>query len=186
MSTEKMKSVLSASTCIYTKEQIEAEIEKMAVAVTSNLKGSNPIVVCVMKGGIVFCSSLILKLDFPLELDYVHATRYADKSVGTTLEWVARPRASLEGRTVLLVDDILDGGITLAEISKECKKLGAKEVYTAVMLDKVDKRVENGLSAADYVAFKMEDKFVFGYGLDYKENLRNAPGIYEPAPEDQF
>ena len=88
------------------------------------------------------------------------------------------PPASVAGRTILVVDDILDGGVTLAIIVKKLKAMGAKEVHTAVLVDKHAKRVENGLSS-------VEDHYVFGYGLDYREYLRNAPGIYVVAPEHQ-
>jgi len=183
---EDMKAVLNRAKCIYTKEQIELAIGKMAEAVSAKLKDSNPVVICVMKGGILVTSELILKLDFPLELEYVHASRYGDDSTGSDLKWRVKPRMSLTDRTVLLVDDILDGGITLARIKEQCEKLGAKEVYSAVLLDKVNKRVPNGLPNADFSALELEDCFVFGYGLDYQESLRNVQGIYEAATEDQF
>jgi hypoxanthine phosphoribosyltransferase len=84
---------------------------------------------------------------------------------------------------VLVVDDILDGGITLAAILEEVRALGAEAVYSAVLVDKYQKRVENGLKHADFVGLEIEDHYIFGYGMDYNEYLRNAPGIFVVAPE---
>ena len=84
----------------------------------------------------------------------------------------------MEGRTVLLIDDILDGGVTLAEIINYCKQQGATAIYTAVLLDKYQKRIPEGLADADFVGLRVEDHFVFGFGMDYYEYLRNMPGIY--------
>ena len=81
------------------------------------------------------------------------------------------------------MDDILDGGITLNEILKEVAAMGASEVYSAVLVDKYQKRVPEGLQKADFVGLQVDDHYVFGYGMDYKEYLRNAPGIYKIAPE---
>ena len=96
-----------------------------------------------------------------------------------------RPSANLNGRTVLVVDDILDGGVTLAAIINEIKGLGATEVYSAVLVDKYRKRVEHGLKNADFVGLQVEDHYIFGYGMDYNEYLRNAPGIFVVAPEHE-
>src|SRR5206468_1315254 len=95
--------------------------------------------------------NLLPRLDFHLEVDYVHATRYAGEIQGGALEWKVRPSVNLKDRTVLVVDDILDGGVTLAAILQEIKAQGAKEVYSAVLVDKYRNRVENGLSNADFV-----------------------------------
>ena len=97
---------------------------------------------------------------------------------GGELHWKVRPSIELAGRTVLVVDDILDGGVTLAGILEEVRKTGAREVLSAVLVDKHHKRVENGLMHADFVGLEVEDHYIFGYGMDYHEYLRNAPGIF--------
>lgn len=180
-----IQDVYAKSTCIYNKQQIEAAMDKMAVQIHNALADTNPILLCVLKGGIVLAGNLLPRLDFPLELDCVHATRYRGATQGGELHWKVVPTTGLENRTVLILDDILDGGITLQSIVDFCKKQGAKSVQTAVLLDKTETRMEGGLPHADFVALEVEDRFVFGYGLDYQEYLRNAPGIYEVAPEHQ-
>ncbi len=180
-----IREVYAKSTCLYSNEQINVALEKMAKEIHERLSESNPIILCVMIGGLVPLGNLLPHLDFPMELDYVHATRYRGKTVGTELEWLVKPRSDLTDRTVLIVDDILDGGITLAAIIEYCKQQGAKEVLSAVLVDKHHKRVENGLDHADFVGLEVDDHFIFGYGMDYNEYLRNAPGIYQVAPEHE-
>lgn len=182
---QRIQEVYQKATCIYTKEQIEMALDEMAIQIHNRLEESNPILLCVLKGGIVLAGNLLPRLDFPLELDCVHATRYRGATQGGDLHWKVVPQVSLKDRTVLILDDILDGGITLQSIVDFCNNEGAKEVLTAVLLDKTETRVAGGLAHADFVALTLEDRFVFGYGLDYEEYLRNAPGIYEVAPEHQ-
>ena len=127
--------------------------------------------------------NLLPRLDFPLEVDYVHATRYRGDLKPGQLHWKVKPSVDLRDRTVLVVDDILDGGITLAAIIEEVKALGAKEVFSAVLVDKHQKRVVGGLQQADFVGLQVDDHYIFGYGMDYNEYLRNAPGIFIAAEE---
>lgn len=182
---EKIKAVYERATCLYTPTQIEAALDKMANEIHQQLHDKNPIILCVMIGGMIPMANLLLRLDFPLEVDYVHATRYRGEISGGELHWKVRPSVELSDRTVLVVDDILDGGVTLAAILAEIKTMGAKEVYSAVLVDKHHKRVENGLEHADFVGLEIEDHYIFGYGMDYNEYLRNAPGIFVVAPEHE-
>lgn len=181
----KIQQVYDSATCLYTQQEIEVALDKMAAEIHQKLADSNPIMLCVMIGGLIPAGNLLPRLDFPLEVDYIHATRYGNHTVGNELEWIVRPKTSLENRSVLIIEDILDGGITLAAIVDYCKSQGAKDVYTAVLLDKTQTRVAGGLPRADFVGITMEDGFVFGYGMDYRGYLRNAPGIYVVAPEHQ-
>lgn len=181
----KIKEVYEKSTCLFTKNEVEAALDRLAINIHAELQDENPVLICVMVGGLVLLGNLLSRLDFPLEVDYVHATRYRGATVGGEIEWKVRPAASLAGRTVLVVDDILDGGITLAAIINEINKLGAKKVYSAVLVDKYRKRVENGLQKADFVGLQIEDHYIFGYGMDYNEYLRNAPGIYVVHPDHE-
>lgn len=181
---EKIKEVYEKSSCLFTTKEVEAALDRMAINIHEQLHDKNPILLCVMIGGLVPMGNLLPRLDFPLEVDYVHATRYSGQLAGGQLHWKVKPSVDLYDRTVLVVDDILDGGITLAAIVEEVKAMGAKEVYTAVLVDKHHKRVLNGLSNADFVGLQVDDHYIFGYGMDYKEYLRNAPGIFIAAPED--
>lgn len=175
--------VLNRSTLLFSMVEIDVALDNMSKAIHQSLANKNPVILCVMIGGLVPLGNLLPRLKFPLEIDYVHATRYQGAMSGGEINWIARPRIDLRDRTVLVVDDILDGGITLNEILKEVTAMGASEVYSAVLVDKYQKRVPEGLQQADFVGLKVEDHYVFGYGMDYKEYLRNAPGIYKIAPE---
>ena len=182
---ETIKAVYEQSTCLFTPDEIEAALDRMAIQIHEVLNDKNPVIICVMIGGLVPMGNLLPRLDFPLEVDYVHATRYRGEITGGDLHWKVRPSVNLKGRTVLVVDDILDGGVTLAAILAEIKSLGADEVYSAVLVDKHHKRVENGLLHADFVGLEIDDHYIFGYGMDYNEYLRNAPGIFVVAPEHE-
>lgn len=181
----KIKDVYEKSTCLFTTNEVEAALDRMAINIHEELQDQNPVLICVMVGGLVLLGNLLPRLDFPLEVDYVHATRYQGEITGGDILWKVKPSANLTGRTVLVVDDILDGGITLAAIIEEINALGAKKVYSAVLVDKYRKRVENGLKEADFVGLQIEDHFIFGYGMDYNEYLRNAPGIFVVHPDHE-
>lgn len=181
----RIQDVYKKSTCIYNRGQIEKALDEMAISIHDRLSESNPILLCVLKGGIVLAGNLLPRLDFPLELDCVHATRYSGATQGGELFWKVLPQVAMKDRTMLILDDILDGGITLQSIVDFCKNEGAKDVFTGVLLDKTEARIDGGLPSADFTALTVEDRFVFGYGLDYEEYLRNAPGIFEVAPEHQ-
>lgn len=182
---DKIKDVYERSTCLYTTNEIEAALDRMAINIHKELQAENPVLVSVMVGGLVLLGNLLPRLDFPLEVDYVHATRYRGGIIGNEIVWKVRPSENLNGRTVLVVDDILDGGVTLATIISEIKALGATKVYSAVLVDKYRKRVANGLPKADFVGLEVEDHYIFGYGMDYNEYLRNAPGIFVVHPDHE-
>lgn len=171
--------VLQAADCLYTEAQVEAALDAMARTITESLGTSNPVVVCLMTGGVVPFGKLLPRLNFPLQIDYVHATRYRDKLYGSDLEWRAGPFVSARNRTVLLVDDILDAGETLAAIEKFYLGQGARRVYKAVLT--IKNRPRSVPIAADFIGLEVPDRYVFGYGMDYKGYLRNAPGIYALA-----
>lgn len=174
----KIKEVYETATLLFTAKEVEAALDRMALNIHKQLHDKNPILLCVMIGGMVPMGNLLLRLDFPLEVDYVHATRYRGALSGGEIHWKVKPSLNIVGRTVLVVDDILDGGVTLAAILAELRAMGAAEVFSAVLVDKYHKRVPNGLKKADFVGLQVEDHYIFGYGMDYQEYLRNAPGIF--------
>lgn len=182
---EFIREVFSKATCIFSQPEVERALDKMAIDISHTLADTNPIFLCVVVGGIVPTGSLLHRLDFPLEVDYVHATRYNNTTQGSELTWKREPSIDMKGRTVLIIDDILDGGITMEGVVEFCKAQGADAVYTAVLVDKVDARLQGGLPKADFCGLEIENHYVFGYGLDYKGYLRNAPGIYMVAPEHE-
>lgn len=170
--------VLEQSECLYTLKQVTDALDKLANRITAKLENSNPILLCSMIGGIVTTGKLLPRLNFPLQLDYVHVTRYEQDSATNNMKWITYPRISLEKRTVLIIDDILDGGLTLSEIVKFCNSKKADNILTAVLVNKEVQREDNGHESADFVGINVPNRYVYGCGMDYKGYLRNAPGIY--------
>lgn len=180
-----IKEVYASATCLHTREEVDAALDNMAYEIHNKLEDSNPILLCVMVGAVVPAGHLLTRLDFPLEVDYVHATRYRSGLQGGEIQWRAEPKTVLKDRTVIVLDDVLDGGVTLAAVVDYCKVKQAKAVYTAVLVDKERQREPGGLEQADFTGIKTVNRYIIGYGLDYKEYLRNVPGIYAIAPEHE-
>jgi len=178
MNREKAKTVLAEADLLVTDSEVEAAIARMALEITDQLKDADPVLICVMNGGLIFTGRLLTRLVFPLEVDFVHATRYGHEMSGAKLHWTARPQLDLKGRTVLLLDDILDEGVTLAAIADYCRQQGATNVFMAVLIEKLHLRKVTPGMRADFTGIEVGDRFLFGYGLDYKGYWRNAPGIY--------
>jgi len=168
--------VLAQADLLYSCQQVESALDRMAEEITAKLAGTQPLLLCTMLGGLIPSVKLLERFDFLVNVDYVHATRYRGDTLGGRLSWIARPATPLRDRVVLVVDDILDEGVTLAAILEDCRAAGALDVYSAVLVDKRHQR-KNGLTA-DFVGLTVEDRYVFGYGMDYKGFLRNAHGIY--------
>ncbi len=160
-----------------TPEQVETAFTRMAEAITAAVAEDNPLVLSLLNGGLIPTGILLPKLDFALQLDTVHVSRYRGRTHGDELIWYKKPLTQIAGRTVLLVDDILDEGHTLAGVVEYCREAGAERVVSAVLVDKVHQRKVPGLSS-DIVGIEVEDRYLFGYGMDYKNYLRNAAGIF--------
>lgn len=171
--------VFQQADCLFAEPQVEAALDNMAAAIKQKLADTNPVVVCLMNGGVVPFGKLLTRLQFPLQVDYVHATRYGARIKGGELEWLAGPFVPARDRTVLLVDDILDEGTTLAAIEARYRTDGAMRVFKAVLTRK--DRPRKVAIDVDFVGLEIPDRYVFGYGMDYKSYLRNAPGIYAVA-----
>jgi hypoxanthine phosphoribosyltransferase len=129
-----------------------------------------------MGGAVVFSGLLLPKLNFPLEFDYVQASRYRNKTQGQQLVWTVEPRENVRGRTVLLLDDILDEGHTLAAIKHKCLAQGAAKVVIAVLVEKQLAQAKPIL--ADFVGLTVPDRYVFGCGMDVYGWWRNLPAIH--------
>lgn len=156
--------------------EIELTLDKLARQITDAMADSFPIALCVMGGAVVFAGKLLPRLGFPLEFDYLHATRYRDGTSGGEIEWSVLPRKNLQGRSILLMDDILDEGHTLAAAKARLLELGAAEVKIAVLADKHIGRPKP--IAADFVGLHLPDRYVFGMGMDAYGLWRNLPAIY--------
>ena len=162
---------------LHSSEEIDVALDRMAQSITQKLVDTNPLVLAVMIGGLIPAGRLLPKLAFPLELDYIHATRYRGSTRGFSLQWRARPLSPIRDRVVLLIDDILDEGITLGAIFELCVKEGARAVYSAVLVEKRHNR-KPVIKHADFTGLEVDDRYVFGCGMDYKGYLRNVAGIY--------
>lgn len=173
-----LQQVLADADCLADQATVERAITRVAAEITQDLAASLPVVLCVVKGGIVFGGKLLTALHFPLDFDYVHATRYNNTTQGGGITWKVAPSIPLAGRHVLVVDDILDVGATLDAIVAACRAQGAASVRTAVLVDKRHERKVRPGIRADYTGLDVADRYLFGYGMDYHGYWRNAPGIY--------
>ncbi len=168
--------ILQEADCLFNQSEVEIALDKMAVEIEQHFKNKNPIILCVLTGAIIPMGQLLTRLNFPLQIDYIHATRYENGIAGGEVKWLAEPIRDIQDRDILLVDDILDEGKTLKGIIEYCDAKNAKSVKTAVLVNKLHDRKEN--IKADYVGLNVEDRYLFGCGMDYKSYLRNIPGIY--------
>jgi hypoxanthine phosphoribosyltransferase len=177
-SATELQVVLDEADLLASPEQIEEALEQLTVDISNRLADKVPVVFCIMNGGLVLAGQLLPRLGFPLEVGYMHATRYrGDTSGSAELHWQATPSVSMDGRSVLILDDIFDEGHTLAAVVQACRAQGATEVLTAVMANKMHDRKTPDLQV-DFYGLQIEDRYVFGFGMDYRGFWRNAPGIY--------
>ena len=168
--------ILKKSVELCSPHEVDAALMAMAAAITQKLEQSYPLVLCVMSGAVVFTGRLLPLLRFPLQFDYVHATRYRGQTSGGDIEWRRFPDQAMHGRTVLVLDDILDEGHTLAAIRERCLAAGASAFFCAVLVEKMlgsPKPIE-----ADFTGIRVPDQYVFGCGMDVNDLWRNLPGIY--------
>ncbi len=175
---EHIRQVMREADCLYPEATVEAAIARVGEQINAQLAERNPVVFCVMNGGLIFAGKLLTHLNFPLEASYLHATRYRNETRGGDLFWKAKPEISFIDRDVLIIDDILDEGHTLSAIIDFCKHAGASAVHTAVLIDKEHDRKASPDLKADFVGLPCIDRYIFGYGMDYKGYWRNAAGIY--------
>lgn len=176
MDRAKALSLLGDAEVVHDEAAIQQALDGIAERITAELGDRYPLVLCVMTGGVVFCGHLMTRLAFPLDFDYLHATRYGAETQGGKISWRTAPWTSVKGRTVLVVDDILDEGVTLAAVEQSLKQLGATAVYTAVFADKLNGKQKP--LKADFVGLTVPDRFVFGFGMDAGGAWRNLPAIY--------
>ena len=176
MDPQQAMAILTAADIIHSADTVAAAVSRVAREITEKLRDSNPVLLCVMNGGVTFAGHLMTRLTFPLDFDYVQVTRYGQATTGTTLSWRVEPAIPLHERTVLVIDDILDEGLTLAAVRERLLQRGADACYTAVLAEKMNGRKKP--IQADFVALTVPDRFVFGYGMDVRGAWRNLPAIY--------
>ncbi len=173
---DKARRILETAELVCSAAAVREAVARLAREITAALSESFPLVLCVMRGSVVFAGQLLPQLRFPLELDYLELTRYGDATRGGELVWNVVPRSEVAGRVVLVVDDILDEGYTLAEIRRHLLAAGASRFYSAVFADKNIGRAK--LVGADFVGVTLPNRYVFGFGMDVSGAWRNLPEIY--------
>ena len=175
--TPALAGALAQSDLLHERSELESVITAMGQRIDAALHGERAVFLTVMNGALIFAGQLALAIRTDLEFDYVHATRYRGATSGKELHWLREPMVSLQGRVVLLVDDILDEGHTLKAVRDDCYQRGAKKVLIASLCTKQHDRLVDGI-ASDFNGVELPDRYVFGYGMDYHEQGRNLPDIY--------
>jgi len=164
------------SEIIFSEQQVQAAVTRMAKEVNAAMKDMHPLVLSVMGGAVVFTGQLLPLLNFPLDFDYVHVSRYGNRQQGGEITWKVAPQENVRGRVVLVVDDILDEGETLHAVRQRVMELGATKFYSAIFADKLNEKTKP--IQADFTGLQVPDRFVFGYGMDIHGAWRNLPAIY--------
>jgi hypoxanthine phosphoribosyltransferase len=166
---------LENSDQIASAEEVQAAIRRVASEIEQRLSGAYPMVLAVMGGAVVFAGQLLPLLRFPLDYDYIHASRYGPATRGADVDWKVSPPSLVRGRSVLVLDDILDHGETMNVIKQRLLEIGATDFYCAVLVEK--KLAMKKPIKADFIGLNIPDRFVFGCGMDAKGYWRNLPEI---------
>lgn len=170
------REILHNAELLFSSEQVQTALQQIAARINTDMRDRHPLVLSVMGGAVIFSGQLLPLLDFPLDFDYVHVSRYGDARHGGAMKWKVEPGENVRGRVVLLLDDILDEGHTLSALSERVLALGAARCYSAVFADKQHGRPKP--ISADFVGLSIPNRFVFGYGMDIQGAWRNLPAIY--------
>ncbi len=168
--------ILADSDLVYDAAQVAAAVQRVADGLNHAYASRHPLMLSIMGGAVVFTGQLLPKLTFPLDFDFIAASRYGDATTGQELTWRVAPRANIRNRDVIVVDDILDEGITLAAVCDLIRSQGAASIATAVFSDKSIAKPKP--ITADFVGLSLPNRFVFGFGMDVKGAWRNLPAIY--------
>ena len=168
--------ILESAELIHSADAVDAAIARVAAEIAAKLKDQYPLVLSVMGGAVVFTGRLLPLLDFPLDFDYIHASRYGPATSGGEVDWIVGPKGNVADRVVLVLDDILDAGDTMLAIRERILGLGARAFYSAVLSDK--KKIAAKPISADFVGLSLPDRYVFGCGMDAHGIWRNLPAIY--------
>jgi hypoxanthine phosphoribosyltransferase len=166
---------------LISQESIARRVRTLAREIEKEFAGRDLVIVALLNGTVVFLADLLRRLSLPLRLDFIGVSSYGAGTESSELIFTKELRLDVSGRDVLLVDDILDTGKTLARVTAKLIRLGPRQIKTCVLLDKPERRVEQ--VAADYVGFTIPNHFVVGYGLDFAERYRNLPFVGVLRPE---
>ena len=173
---EFFQSILKQSSVLYSSREIHLAIKNIAEEINRDIQSDVLYVLTVMNGGLYFSAHLIPLLKHIIYHDYIHATRYGNKAHGGLLHWIKEPEDIIKGKNILIIDDILDEGITLLEIISKCKKMGAHNIFYTALFNKLTDKEKSILPS--YHVLNVPNKFVFGFGLDYKGFGRSLPDLH--------
>lgn len=168
--------ILETAEVVSSEAEVLAAVEHMGREITALLGDRAPLVLSIMRGSVIFAGHLLPRLRFPLDFDYLDVTRYGSETSGGDLRWKVTPGTDVAGRVVLVVDDILDEGHTLAAVRGKLLAAGARECYSAVFADKDTGRTKP--IRADFTGVVVPNRYVFGFGMDVKGAWRNLPAVY--------
>lgn len=183
--TERARALIAHAEEIVSAAEVQSAVKRVADTLNARFESAGddfPLVLSVMGGAVVFTGQLLPQLAFPLEFDYIHVSRYGDEDQGGRVIWKVIPRSNVAGRTIIVVDDILDEGETLAHVKQRLLDMGAAEVIIAVFADKAITRAKP--IQADIIGLSIPDKFVVGFGMDVYGYWRNLPGLWAIHPKD--
>ncbi len=174
---KQLEKLLAGAELVHSERQVTAALDRMAAAIRSDYEHKNPLMICVMRGGLFTAGELYRRLQFPMQQDYLHVSRYRDNTSGGSFEWKVKPAVELKGRHTLIIDDILDEGITLREIVRYCAGQNTASLEVAALTRKLHDRCVEG-AGAKYIGLDVPDRYVFGCGMDYQGYFRNLNAIY--------
>ena len=165
-----------ASTTLFTRPQIDQRLAEMGKQISDDLRGKEVIALCVLKGAVFFCTDLVRNMDIDVALDFIQVSSYGDQKFSSGVVTILKePQLDMHGKAVLIVEDIIDSGLSMREVHRYIEGRGAAVVKTATFLDKpAARKVE---FTADYIGFSIDPQFVVGYGLDFAEKYRNIPEV---------
>jgi hypoxanthine phosphoribosyltransferase len=165
-----------AQTTLFTREQIDARVAEMGRQIAADFAGTEMIALCVLKGAVFFCSDLVRNIEMDVALDFIQVSSYGNQKYSSGVVTILKePQLDMHGKSVLIVEDIIDSGLSMREVFRYIESRGAAMVKTATFLDKPAARKVP--FSADYVGFSIEPQFVIGYGLDFAEKYRNIPEV---------
>lgn len=173
---EQARRILETADEICSAECVATEVARIAREVSARLERSHPLVLAVMRGSVLFAGQLLPQLAFPLHFDYLDVTRYGSATIGGEITWKVSPGTAVGGRVVLVIDDILDEGHTLAAVRAKLMEAGAAQFYSAVFAEKDTGRAKP--IRADFIGITVPNRYVFGFGMDVHGAWRNLPAIY--------
>ena len=174
---QEIAAVRAQALCVASADEVRDALTRMAAQIARQHLPGPVVLLCVMRGGLLAAAELLTRLELPLRLDYVQVSRYREGTRPAELNWEVLPREPLAGASVIVVDDIFDEGCTLEAIVRYCLAQGAPRVLSAVLVEKLHDRKRTAWRP-DIVGLSLPDRYLFGFGMDYKGYLRNCPAIY--------